>query len=181
MSTVESYIIMLASRLLRCRISSARCLSSRHLQFSTSCRRRQDNHYSLPGPSNGDVKRDRETTTAQELPGRVEPRLSLTFTCTAKECGERSTHEFSKRAYTKGIVLVECPKCKNRRVCFIVMRTRIFCSFCMYRHLIADHLGWFKESTMDGKLRTIEDIVRERGEKVKKGRLTLGGDVEYFE
>jgi protein import protein ZIM17 len=49
------------------------------------------------------------------------------------------------------------------------------------RHLIADHLGWFKESTKDGKLRTVEDIVKERGEKVQKGRLTFGGDVEYFE
>lgn len=34
---------------------------------------------------------------------------------------------------------------------------------------------------MDGKLRTVEDIVREKGEIVKKGKLTFGGDVEYFE
>jgi protein import protein ZIM17 len=47
--------------------------------------------------------------------------------------------------------------------------------------LIADHLGWFKELTQDGKLRTVEDIVREGGGKVEKGRLTVGGDVEYFE
>jgi protein import protein ZIM17 len=38
--------------------------------------------------------------------------------------------------------------------------------------LIADHLGWFKELTKDGKLRTVEDIVREKGETVK---------MEYFE
>lgn len=57
----------------------------------------------------------------------------MTFTCTAgpeKEqppCGHRSTHEFNKRSYEKGIVLIQCPECKAR-------------------HLIADHLGWFKVS-----------------------------------
>jgi hypothetical protein len=39
---------------------------------------------------------------------------SMTFTCTADGCGHRSTHEFSKKSYTKGIVLVQCPSCKNR-------------------------------------------------------------------
>ncbi|KAH0583532.1 hypothetical protein J132_09680 [Termitomyces sp. J132] len=99
-------------------------------------------------------------TASQPLPEPVEPRLSMTFTCTVTGCGERSTHEFTKRAYQRGIVLVQCPKCKNR-------------------HLIADHLGWFKESTEDGKLRTVEDILRARGETVRRGRIDAGGVVEY--
>ncbi len=41
---------------------------------------------------------------------------SMTFTCTADDCGHRSSHEFSKRSYTSGIVLVQCPSCKNRQV-----------------------------------------------------------------
>lgn len=45
-----------------------------------------------------------------------EPRLSLTFTCTAGTCTTRSTHQFTKRAYEKGIVLIECPGCKIRYV-----------------------------------------------------------------
>jgi len=49
------------------------------------------------------------------------------------------------------------------------------------RHLIADHLGWFKEGTEDGKLRTVEDLLRARGEKVTRGRLDAGGVVEYAE
>ncbi|KAN0121104.1 zf-DNL domain containing protein [Russula decolorans] len=91
-----------------------------------------------------------------------EPRLSLTFTCTAGSCSTRSTHQFTKRAYEKGIVLIECPGCKTR-------------------HLIADNLGWFKESTEDGKLRNIEDILRARGDAVRRGRLNPDGSTEIIE
>ncbi|KAJ7147615.1 DNL zinc finger-domain-containing protein [Mycena crocata] len=100
------------------------------------------------------------TTSSQSLPETIVPKLSMTFTCTAEGCGKRSTHEFSKQAYEAGLVLVQCPGCHNR-------------------HLIADHLGWFKESTEEGKLRTIEDILRARGEKVTRGTLGSGGVVEY--
>ncbi|KAI0676015.1 DNL zinc finger-domain-containing protein [Trametes maxima] len=89
-----------------------------------------------------------------------EPKLSLTFTCTVEACHTRSTHEFTRRSYEKGIVIVQCPGCNNR-------------------HLIADHLGWFKESTEDGKLKTVEDLVRAKGEKVRRGRLEDGGVVEF--
>jgi protein import protein ZIM17 len=47
--------------------------------------------------------------------------------------------------------------------------------------LIADHLGWFKESTQDGKLRTIEDLLEAKGEKVRRGVLDPDGTVEYIE
>ena len=43
-----------------------------------------------------------------------EPRLSLTFTCTVPQCNTRSSHEFTKRSYERGIVIVQCPGCKNR-------------------------------------------------------------------
>ena len=56
------------------------------------------------------------TTTNKIQLEQPEPRLSLTFTCTVPDCGTRSTHQFSKRSYTSGIVLVECPGCKNRYV-----------------------------------------------------------------
>jgi len=92
----------------------------------------------------------------------TEPRMSLTFTCTVVDCGTRSSHTFTRRSYERGVVLVQCPGCKNR-------------------HLIADHLGWFKESMQDGKLRTVEDILRARGERVTRGRLDAGGVVEYSE
>ena len=52
-----------------------------------------------------------QTHIALETP---EPKLSLTFTCTVEACHTRSTHQFTKRSYQKGIVLVQCPGCKNR-------------------------------------------------------------------
>jgi protein import protein ZIM17 len=46
------------------------------------------------------------------------------------------------------------------------------------RHLIADHLGWFKESTGDGAHRTIEQLLAARGEKVQRGKKYDDGTIE---
>ncbi|KAG2046229.1 zf-DNL-domain-containing protein [Suillus hirtellus] len=89
-----------------------------------------------------------------------EARLGIIFTCTAEACSHRSSHTFTKRAYERGIVIVQCPGCKNR-------------------HLIADNLDWFKDSTEDGKLRNIEDLLKARGESVQRGFLDANGVVEY--
>ncbi|KAJ7249500.1 DNL zinc finger-domain-containing protein [Mycena haematopus] len=115
---------------------------------------------SSPAPDAFSSSSEPATTTSQALPETIVPKLSMTFTCTANDCGERSTHEFSRQAYESGIVLVQCPGCHNR-------------------HLIADHIGWFKESTEEGKLRTVEDLLRARGEKVTRGTLGSDGVVEY--
>ena len=117
-----------------------------------------------------------------------EPRLSLTFTCTAGSCSTRSTHQFTKRAYEKGIVLIECPGCKTRYVS-LVKATVTYISQVRGppdepptpRHLIADNLGWFKDSTEDGKLRNVEDILCARGEAVRRGRLNPDGSTEIVE
>jgi len=55
-------------------------------------------------------------TVSKQILGKIEPKLSITFTCTVEGCGERSTHQFTKHSYEKGIVLVQCPGCKNRCV-----------------------------------------------------------------
>jgi protein import protein ZIM17 len=51
--------------------------------------------------------------------------LLIGFTC--KVCKKRTHKTMSHQAYTKGIVLIECPGCQSR-------------------HLIADNLGWFKDT-----------------------------------
>ncbi|KAL8727763.1 MAG: hypothetical protein Q9166_005818 [cf. Caloplaca sp. 2 TL-2023] len=90
-----------------------------------------------------------------EVPPADVPKYQLTFTC--KPCTHRSTHTVSKHGYEKGTVLVTCPICKNR-------------------HVISDHLKIFSEKRM-----TLEDILREKGELVKRGRVGPEGDVEFWD
>jgi protein import protein ZIM17 len=44
-------------------------------------------------------------------------------------------------------------------------------------------LGWFNESTEDGTLKTVEDLLKARGEQVRRGVATGGkgddGTLEY--
>ena len=81
--------------------------------------RNENNEPGLTGPSLSVPPSSDQSSTSTSHTHRLqtdplEPRLSLTFTCTAPNCSTRSSHTFTKRAYEKGIVLVQCPGCKNR-------------------------------------------------------------------
>lgn len=76
--------------------------------------------------------------------GKIEGKFQLSFTC--KKCNTRNNKTISKIAYYRGVVIIKCPGCENN-------------------HLIADNLNWFTD--LNGK-RNIEDILREKGETVKK-------------
>ena len=89
------------------------------------------------------------TSTPSERP----PSYELTFTC--KPCRHRSTHVVSKQGYHKGTVLITCFECKNR-------------------HVISDHLKIFADKSF-----TLEQLLQEKGELVKRG--TLEGDVELWD
>ncbi|KAH7081520.1 DNL zinc finger-domain-containing protein [Paraphoma chrysanthemicola] len=83
------------------------------------------------------------------------PSYELTFTCNV--CKTRSSHRLSKQGYHHGTVLISCPDCKNR-------------------HLISDHLKVFSDKSV-----TIEDLMREKGNLIKKGSLSEEGDIEFWD
>ncbi|KAK3329811.1 DNL zinc finger-domain-containing protein [Apodospora peruviana] len=91
----------------------------------------------------------------QSLPPRDKPTYELRFTC--KPCGHRSAHHVSKQGYHHGSVLIACPSCRNR-------------------HVISDHLRLFGDKAV-----SVEDILRERGQLVKKGTLGESDDLEFWE
>ncbi|KAK3300767.1 DNL zinc finger-domain-containing protein [Chaetomium fimeti] len=86
---------------------------------------------------------------------RQQPHYELTFTC--RPCDTRSRHRVSKQGYHHGSVLIACPSCKNR-------------------HVISDHLRIFGDKAM-----TVEDLLRDKGELVKKGTLGEEGDLEFWD
>lgn len=99
-----------------------------------------------------DVQSDKDAIAARKA---MQPCYDMTFTC--KKCLERSSHRITKQAYHFGTVLVNCPGCKSR-------------------HLIADHMKIFSDTSI-----TIEDIMREKGEFIQKGSLGADGDVEFYD
>lgn len=86
--------------------------------------------------------------------GEIKSSYQLTFTC--KACGHRSQHNVSKQGYHNGTVLVTCPGCENR-------------------HLVADHLKIFSDKRI-----TLEEILREKGIDIKKGRQLEGDTIEWL-
>ena len=71
----------------------------------------------------------------------TEKRMLIGFTC--KKCDHRTHRTMSHHAYHNGIVLIECEGCQSR-------------------HLIADNLGWFKDTPNAAK--KIEEMTEDVGE-----------------
>ena len=107
-----------------------------------------------------DAKDPAPRNPKQEPPHRTlsrlesNPHYQLTFTCIP--CGERSAHKISKQGYHHGSVLITCPGCHNR-------------------HVISDHLLIFGDAKV-----TVEDLLREKGQLVKRGTLGEDGDIEFL-
>ncbi|KAK5138042.1 hypothetical protein LTR08_005839 [Meristemomyces frigidus] len=116
----------------------------------------------VPNPLTDQVDTDhldaeKDASDAAEIAARKsqEPAYELTFTC--RKCLHRSSHRLTKQAYHFGTTLITCPGCKNR-------------------HLISDHLKIFSDKSI-----TVEDILREKGQFLRKGRLGEDGDIEFYD
>lgn len=77
------------------------------------------------------------------------PRLFMVFTCA--KCNTRAVKNFTRNAYERGVVIITCPGCEAR-------------------HVIADNLGWF------GKHRNVEEILKEKGESIRR---VTDGDIDF--
>ena len=94
---------------------------SQYLHCDISCRRFLFTSAETLQKDNNTVEESTQGRDAQAL-GSLERRLAIQFTC--KVCNHRQTKTFTKHAYEKGIVIVQCDGCENN-------------------HLIADNLSWF--------------------------------------
>ncbi|GAM85727.1 hypothetical protein ANO11243_037350 [Dothideomycetidae sp. 11243] len=114
-------------------------------------RRHESSASSPPRPLTDRSDTPGETKSEREEP----PSYQMTFTC--RKCLHRSSHKISKQGYHHGTTLITCPGCKNR-------------------HLISDHLKIFSDKSI-----TLEDILREKGQLLKKGTLSAEGNVEFWD
>ncbi|KAG8674618.1 hypothetical protein FPOAC2_00648 [Fusarium poae] len=118
--------------------------------------------HNIPRPSPRTyVKPKSEQTQVGETPEsegerpEIKPsHYQLSFTCVP--CGHRSHHNVSKQGYHFGSTLITCPGCRNR-------------------HVISDHLNIFGDKRV-----TIEDLMKEKGQLVKRGTLGEDGDIEFW-
>ncbi|KAI0021078.1 DNL zinc finger-domain-containing protein [Xylariomycetidae sp. FL0641] len=114
--------------------------------------------HSIPKPPSSTAQSPSapSSSAAEGKPRKLlEPHYMLTFTCVP--CGDRSQHYISKQGYHRGSVLITCPSCRNR-------------------HIISDNLNIFGNKKI-----TVEDLMREKGQLVKRGSLGEDGDVEFWE
>lgn len=88
-----------------------------------------------------EADKQRKSLADQEGQIQSEKRMLIGFTC--KKCQNRTHRTMSHHAYHHGIVLIECSGCQSR-------------------HLIADNLGWFKDTP--NAARKIEEMTMEVGE-----------------
>lgn len=95
--------------------------------------------------------KQRKSTADRDGQIHAERRMLIGFTC--KKCQHRTHRTMSHHAYHNGIVLIECGGCQSR-------------------HLIADNLGWFKDTP--NAARKIEEMTMEVGEIRKSLELTEG-------
>lgn len=139
-------------------LESAKRLSILPTRLCALSRRLSTRTITISARSSLNEHRDRLFFPARNLSSSAVPsvgteKMIIGFTC--KVCNQRTHRNMSRLAYTQGVVLIECPGCRNR-------------------HLIADHLGWFDMAQGEGW--TVEKVLTQRGEQVRRSwRTDLDG------
>ncbi|CAF3450284.1 hypothetical protein SNK03_000665 [Fusarium graminearum] len=105
-------------------------------------------------PKSGQANVGESAKSEGERPEIKPTHYQLSFTCVP--CGHRSHHNVSKQGYHYGSTLITCPSCRNR-------------------HVISDHLHIFGDKPF-----TIEELMKKKGQLVKRGTLGEDGDIEFW-
>lgn len=123
-----------------------------------------------------------EYPSNDQPPPKIRPSYDLTFTC--KPCKHRSTHNISKLGYHHGSILITCPECSNRHVISDHLKVGPQ-SICMmdtiFKHVEAMNTDKLQQQIFGDKSLTIEDLMRQKGQLVKRGTLGGNGDMEFWE
>ena len=119
----------------------SQCVKPNRFLFSTSSVSKSDSSEYESVRKAREVDNERRNLVDQDSQLKSENRLLIGFTC--KKCSHRTHRTMSHHAYHNGIVLIECSGCQSR-------------------HLIADNLGWFKDTP--NAARRIEEMTLEVGE-----------------
>ena len=97
-------------------------------------------------PSTKDEARPQQKPKAkarpQQKPKAMVDRFDMQFTC--KLCETRNEHSISRKAYTKGTVIVTCPGCDAT-------------------HLVADNLNWIEDD-----FKNLEEFMAKQGKPVTR-------------
>jgi len=97
------------------------------------------------------AKQNLTTEAEQQLGGpgmgTKDADMAAMFTCGV--CETRVMKMFTRHSYENGVVIVQCPGCKNN-------------------HVLADNLGWF------GEEKNVEEILQAKGEKVFRAKMENG-------
>ncbi len=128
--------------LIKTHLNESTRLSSRLLSFKRLFSSNTE-YESIKMALDADIQR--KASADQEGALKTEKRLLIGFTC--KKCQHRTHRTMSHHAYHNGIVLIECSGCQSR-------------------HLIADNLGWFRDTP--NAARRIEEMTTEVGEIKRK-------------
>ena len=94
------------------------------------------------GTSEDNTSFQQADSSASSPIGEIEPHMSASFVC--EVCNVRGAWTFKRKTYEKGVVLVRCKSCENL-------------------HLVADNLGWFRDSKTN-----LETLALEKGQTIHR-------------
>jgi protein import protein ZIM17 len=119
---------------------------------------------------------DRPDQLSKPEPRDQVPSYEMTFTC--KACQHRSSHRMSKQGYHHGTILITCPGCKGRHLIADHLKVSPRKEQCLHPHSLT---RIYTHQIFSDKAITLEDILAQKGQLLKKGALDSESDIEFWD